>query len=197
MLAHCAADSRDRQRLGTYQEAGKIMAWELAASIAELIGAAAVVISLVYLAVQVRSATRELRTTTRDSAIQKFMEFNYCVMSDADPGWIFQAGCRDFRSLEEKDRTRLVHAMYSFFKMFENIYLHYLDRSVDEKVWPHNSPMLVAYASQPGAQFYLSHRREISTLGFGHFLKNTRHRTCQPDMLSTNSVTKNQLNKEY
>lgn len=80
------------------------------------------------------------------------MEFNYYVMSDPELGWIFQSGCRDFQSLDEKDRARPVHAMYSFFRMFQNIYLHYLDDSVDGKVWPHNSPMLLAYASQPGAQ---------------------------------------------
>jgi hypothetical protein len=79
------------------------MAWEAIGSIADLIGATAVVISLVYFAVQVSSGTRELRTTTRDLAIQKLMEFNYYVMSDAELGWIFQSGCRDFQSLEEKD----------------------------------------------------------------------------------------------
>jgi hypothetical protein len=42
------------------------MAWEAIGSIADLIGATAVVISLVYFAVQVSSGTRELRTTTRD-----------------------------------------------------------------------------------------------------------------------------------
>jgi hypothetical protein len=58
--------------------------------------------------------------------------------------------------------------------MFENIYLHYLDGSVDEKVWRHNSPMLVAYASQPGVQFYLSHRREIFDPRFWAFLEENK-----------------------
>lgn len=147
------------------------MNWEAIGSLAEVVGAFAVVISLIYLAVQVRSGTRELRITTRDAAFQKLMEFNYYVMSDPELGWIFQSGCRDFQSLDEKDRARLVHAMYSFFKMFENIYLHYLDDSVDQKVWLHNSPMLLAYASQPGAQFYLSHRREIFDPRFWQFLE--------------------------
>lgn len=147
------------------------MNWDAIGSLAELIGAAAVVVSLIYLSFQVRSGTRELRTNTRDLAFQKLMEFNYYVMSDPDLAWIFQSGCRDFQSLEEKERARLVHAMYSFFKMFENIYLHYLDKSVDEEVWVHNSPMLLAYASQPGAQFYLSHRREIFDPRFWDFLE--------------------------
>ena len=150
------------------------MNWEAVSSIAEVIGAIAVVVSLIYLAVQVRSGTRDLRTTTRDMAFQKLMEWNYYVMATEELGWIFQSGCRDFHSVDEKQRARLVHAMYSFFKMFENVYLHYLDGSVDENVWRHNSPMLVSYASQPGAQYYLSYRREIFDPRFWEFLESNK-----------------------
>ena len=146
------------------------MSWEVIGSISQLVGAAAVVVSLVYLAFQVRNSTREMRTSTRDSAFHSLMEWNYYVMSDPDLGWIFQSGCRDFQSLDEKNRARLLHVMYSFFKMFENVYLHHLDRSVDRRVWIHNAPMLLAYASQPGARYYLSHRQKIFDPRFWAFL---------------------------
>ena len=147
------------------------MNWEAIGSIAELIGAAAVVISLLYLAVQVRSGTQELQTNTRDSSFHSLLEWNYYMMSDSELGWIFQTGCRDFMSLEEKERARLIHVMYSFFKMFENVYLHYLDGSVDRDVWEHNHPMLLAYATQPGARYYLEHREKIFDPRFWQFLQ--------------------------
>lgn len=137
------------------------MNWEAIAAIAELAGALAVVISLVYLASQVRSGTRTLKTTTRDSSFVSLMDFNHAVMSDPDLAYIFQVGCHDYDALEERERARLVHVFYSFFKMFEKIYLHYLDGSVDESVWVHNKPMLLAYAIQPGAKYYLSLREKI------------------------------------
>ena len=137
------------------------MNWEAMAAIAELSGALAVVISLVYLASQVRSGTRTLRTTTRDSSFVSLMDFNHAVMSDPDLAYIFQVGCHDYDALEERERARLVHVFYSFFKMFEKIYLHFLDGSVDESVWVHNKPMLLAYATQPGAKYYLSMREKI------------------------------------
>jgi hypothetical protein len=61
--------------------------------------------------------------------------------------------------LEEDDRARLIHVMYSFYKLFENIYLHSLDGSIDPDVWERNQAVFVAYASQPGCQRYLGHRR--------------------------------------
>jgi hypothetical protein len=147
------------------------MSWEVVTSLAELVGAVAVVVSLVYLAIQVRTGTHELRTSTRDSSFHSLMEWNYYIMSDPDLAWIFQSGCRDFLALDEKSRARLVHVMYSFFKMFENLYLHSLDRSVDEGVWTHNAPMLLAYASQPGARYYLSHRQKIFDPRFWAYLQ--------------------------
>src|SRR5205085_4939435 len=147
------------------------MTWEAIGAIANLVGAAAIVVSLIYLTAQVRTGTHAIRTSTRDAAFQSLMEWNYYVMSDPELGWIFQMGCRDFRSIDEKARARLVHVMYSFFKMFEKIYLHSLDGSVEQSVWIHNSPMLVAYASQPGAQYYLSQRRKIFDPRFWSFLE--------------------------
>lgn len=150
------------------------MSWDVITSIANLVGAVAVVVSLVYLAMQVRAGTRELRTNIRDSSFHSLSEWNFHIMADPELGWLFQTGCRDFQSLDEKSRARLVHVLYSFFKMFENMYLHSLDQSVDEGVWKYNAPMLLAYARQPGAQHYLAHRQKIFDPRFWAYLHQAR-----------------------
>ncbi len=101
-------------------------------------------------------------------------------MSDPDLAWIFQTGCHNFQSLDEKARARLVHVLYSFFKMFEKIYLHSLDGSVEQNVWTHNSPMLLAYASQAGARYYLAQREKIFDPRFWSFLEKNRSSDVLP-----------------
>ena len=150
------------------------MNWYAVGAVAEVVGAAAVVISIVYLAVQIRSGYRELRTNTRDSTFRSLMEFNYYIMSDAELPWIYQAGSRDINCLDEKQRMRFGHVMYSFSKLFENLYLHYLDGSVEEDVWTHNKSMLISYANQPGAQYYLAQRKENLDPRFWEFLEKNR-----------------------
>ena len=61
-------------------------------TISQIIGTLAVVLSLIYLAIQVRQGTKNLRTTTRDSSFRSLMEWNYYIMSDPDLAWIFQQG---------------------------------------------------------------------------------------------------------
>jgi len=147
------------------------MNWDAIAAIAEIVSAIAVVVSLLYVAFEVRSGTRAIRVASRDSSFQSLMDFNFAVMSDPELGYVFQLGCHDYDALDERERARLVHVLYAFFKMFEKIYLHYLDGSVDESVWIHNKPMLLAYAIQPGARYYLSHREKIFDPRFWQLLE--------------------------
>ncbi len=137
------------------------MNWEAIGAIGELLGAIAVVISLVYVASQVKSGTRALKTTTRDSAFHSLQEWNYSVLSEPDLAWIFQRGMAEPHVLDERQQARFVHLMYGFLKLYENIYLHVLDGSVGAEAWEHNKEVLAAFANQPGTQRYWNGRRPI------------------------------------
>jgi len=147
------------------------MNWEAVGAIAELVGAAAVVISLIYLAFQVRTGSRALQTTMRDSSFHALTEYNLYLISDPDLPWEFQQGCRDPSGLNEKQKARFVHSAYAFFKLFENLYLHYLDGSLRAEAWEYNSKVLIAYAAQPGAQSYVRARLPIFEPRFREFLE--------------------------
>ena len=135
------------------------MNWEAFGAIAELVAAAAVVISLLYVSLQLRAGRRELQTSTRDSVFRQLQEFNHVVMGDPDLADIFQRGSADMNALEPGEKARYTHTMYSFFKVFENMHLHYLDGSVPAELWEANMPMLVLYGTQPGGRQYWEQRR--------------------------------------
>ena len=137
------------------------MTWDRLSALADIISAVAVVISLIYLAIQVRSGARSLRTTLRDSAFHSLSEWNFHIMSEPDLAHIFQQGCQDIETLNERERARFVHVMYSFYKMFENIYLHFFEGSVGGEAWDSNKMILVAYSPLPGAQAYWRQRGAV------------------------------------
>ncbi len=137
------------------------MNWEAIGAIGELLGAIAVVISLIYVALQVRSGTQALKTSTRGAAFRSLQEWNYAVLSEPDLAWIFQRGMAEPQVLDEHQQARFVHLMFSYLKLFENIYLHLLDGSVGAEAWEHNKEVLAAFANLPGTQRYWSGRRPI------------------------------------
>jgi len=137
------------------------MNWEAITALSDFIAAIAVVISLVYIAIQVRIGAKALKTDLRDATFRTIMEWNYAVTADPALADLFQRSAADWDLLEGQERARAVHLMFSYFKLFENIYLHYLDGLVEEKVWLSNKQILLAYGTQPGAQYYLSNRMPV------------------------------------
>jgi hypothetical protein len=59
------------------------MNWEAIAAVSELVAAIAVVISLINIAVQVRSGASAFRTSIRDTSFHALMEFNYALTESA------------------------------------------------------------------------------------------------------------------
>lgn len=135
------------------------MNWDAFGAIGEVVGATAVVVSLIYVSIQLRSGTRALQTTTRDSVFKSLQEWNLVVMADPRLGWIFQSGAGNFEGLGEEDRARYLHVMYSFFKVFEGIYLHHLDGVVPPEIWEPQLNTLTLYATQPGGRRYWEARK--------------------------------------
>ena len=60
---------------------------------------------------------------------------------------------------------------YSFFKVFENIYLHYLDKSIESSVWENNHKIFITYFKTPGLQFYWNERKGMFDPRFVSFLE--------------------------
>ena len=135
------------------------MNWDALGAVGEIVGALAVVISLLYLAIQVRSGSRVLRIQMQDYAYHGFQEWNYRVAADPELPLVFQKGGADFESLDERKKARFLHIMFSFYKMFENTYLHYLEGSVGEEAWKYNRLFLSLYVWQPGCRNYWENRK--------------------------------------
>ncbi len=137
------------------------MNWEAIGAIGEVLGAVAVVATLLYVARQLDEQSRALTTSVRDSAFQQLQEWNFQVMADPDLSHLFQLGAAtdDWSGFSPEERSRLIHVFYSFFKTFENVYLHTAEGSAPPEVWDRNCQVFFAYAAQPGCRRYWNDRR--------------------------------------
>ena len=137
------------------------MNWEAIGAIGEVLGAVAVVATLLYVARQLDEQSRALTTTVRDSAFQQLQEWNYQVMADPLLSHLFQRGAAsdDWSGFSPEERSRLIHVLYSFFKTFENIFVHTAEGSAPPEVWERNCQVFFAYAAQPGCRRYWNDRR--------------------------------------
>lgn len=137
------------------------MNWEALGALSELLGAAAVVLTLLYLSRQIAHQNRALETTMRDSVFRQLQDYNFVVMGDERLGGLFQRGVAEVNpeGFSEDDRARFIHAMFGFFKIYENIYFHRLEGSISEEAWRQNRLILFLYAERPGGRAYWERRR--------------------------------------
>ena len=111
------------------------MELSLIVNIAEIIGTVAVVVSLVYVGIQVRQNTRSTKLATGQNLSHDLRETLAPIYSDSEFARIHLAGMKDVGSLTGVERYRVYTYIQSTFRAFENVYYHYRNGAVDAYVW--------------------------------------------------------------
>jgi hypothetical protein len=87
--------------------------WDVAASIAEVIGAIAVVVSLIYLSTQIGASTKATKAAAFQAAVQSEMEFASMIVAHAGIWDKILTSAR----LAEGEETRAAIALYNIFML--------------------------------------------------------------------------------
>ena len=146
------------------------MNWEAIGTISEAIGAGAVVLSLAYVAVQIRQNTRQVRVATHDGTTRDFRQFTRQLLASG-LSKVFSQGLEDYAALDEQQKLDFAFMMYDLFKAFENIHYHYLHGTLGEDAWKGWRRFIASYVTAPGAQHYWAIRRDIFTPEFQDFIE--------------------------
>jgi hypothetical protein len=93
------------------------------ANLGQIIGAVAVVISLFYVASQIRQNTNAVRSATAQAVHEHFSIWYNLVAADAELAQIAANGLRDYSSLSEQERVRFVTTFMSFISYSQNAFL--------------------------------------------------------------------------
>ena len=109
------------------------MNWEAIGAVAEGLGAIAVIMSVLYLAVQIRSQTREARlAATRDLATEFRISTEH-MFKDKELSRLNRIGLRHYMSLEEDDRMRVSLIWFNMLRVMEQQFLHTHHAAIDNK----------------------------------------------------------------
>jgi len=99
---------------------------EALGNLGDFVGGIAVVATLIYLAIQVRQNTSQLRDSStivrvqaRDEAFHSFTEFRSKIICNADVADLYRRGLRDIDALEGTDRLRFHMLMSEYFHLLQ------------------------------------------------------------------------------
>src|SRR5436309_16039217 len=92
------------------------MNWDAISAISQLVDSIAVVLSVLYLALQVHRSTRVARPATQDAAATALRDVTKPFMENAELERIWRIGLEEIGTLSVEERTRFFHAAYQFLK---------------------------------------------------------------------------------
>ena len=139
-------------------------------SIGEFLSSIAVLVSLVYLAIQIRSSTETARTSTYQSVVSDFGALNRAMASTPDLSGMFANAMEDFESLSAEEKARISQLFFVCFHYFENMYYQYRKGYLENDVWIGWKRLMLTYHSRPGFQSWWSIRRDVFSQSFVDFL---------------------------
>ena len=128
-------------------------------AIGEIVGAIAVVISLIYVGVQVKQNTTATRVVTTQAHVESWNHVvsSLCQSSETASNW--HQGLQDLSRLDGGQRVQFFALLGLVNRYYEASYLGWSSGVLDERLWSGLREMLVDSMSYPGAREWWNHRR--------------------------------------
>jgi hypothetical protein len=126
------------------------MRLDVLAQLGEFVGGFFVVISLVYLAYQVRQNTRSLRAENYARILTRMSELQSRLALDAGLNHVRTVGAEDPARLSRADRVRFSWALYELIGTAEFMFHQFREKTLPDAVWVRWEATLGWWLSHPG-----------------------------------------------
>lgn len=110
------------------------MNWDAIGAVGEIIGAIAVVVSLLYLALQIRAQNSQAKLTALHE-MSREQRIASEILAQKDLSEIFVRANKDYGSLSEAESVQLIVVITGLFRAWERAFLENRDGNLDANVW--------------------------------------------------------------
>ena len=148
------------------------MNWEAVSGIAEIVGVIVVVISLLYVGVQIRQNTRATRYQATQNLVAGMSDAHFPISSDGEFAAIARKGGYDRSSLTDDEQLRYNMWMFSLFNQYDFAYHKYKAGELDEIIWKkleYEVPRWIA--SLPGVREWWEQDKERMSRDFVNYVE--------------------------
>jgi len=155
------------------------------ANIGQVIGAIAVVISRSYVALQIRQNTNAVRAATAQSVHEHFANWYTTFASDPSLSAVVINGLKDYGSLSETDKARLVAIFMAFLSYSQNAFLKWRQGLLAPSLWLGWEQVIMNLVCAPGGKAFWKERSYLFGEEFRRYveddlMKRTPHPEAKP-----------------
>jgi hypothetical protein len=128
------------------------MNWDAIGAIGEILGAAAVVLSLAYLATQIRQNTKSAQAASRDSISRSTIDVLTSISHDAESSKLYFTGLMNPDALDEDGVFRFDMMLYAVFESHESAFAQWKRGVLTDSDWEKWKWIIGNYMAAPGVQ---------------------------------------------
>jgi hypothetical protein len=125
-------------------------------NLGEFVGGIAVIVTLLYLAAQVRQNTGSVHAASRQDVVESFRQWNRQIYEIDGLVEIMQAGTRKYPNIAQPDRMKFVSYMADHCLHFQSAFALYESGALEEETYQAYLEFLVGQLSTPGGAAYWS-----------------------------------------
>ena len=128
------------------------MNWEAISAVGQLIGALAVLITLIYLAIQMKQNTAAVATSTYESTMTGFNDINVIVASTPILASILDRGCMSTDELTEIETVQFNFILRCYANQWWKLFKLYERGSLERIEWSIFAKEAAQFLDQPGCK---------------------------------------------
>jgi hypothetical protein len=138
------------------------MNWDAIGAVGETVGAAAVFLTLAYLALQIRQNTKATQASAVNSSITEVNRVRQALFESEEVVVIYESGMADPQKLSKTERTRFRLIMHTVLLSEANIHSQAVFAKLSESTWDTQRHVLTRIVATPGGRwFWRNYGREF------------------------------------
>ena len=146
----------------------KLKQW---ANLAEIIGALAVVVSLVYVGIQVNDSAGAVRSSAANDVNVALQTWYMEVGADQQTSTIVYRGLMSEQALPEEKEFQFLMMLHGFFLGAQNSYLMAVEGTIDEELVDSLTVVIIGINNLPGMKRYWRQRKSYLHAGFAEWVE--------------------------
>ena len=141
--------------------------------IINIIASVGVILSVVFLAYQIKKNTTAVKANYSDSLNTTNMEFLRQMIENRELGELMEKAVNTWNELNEDDKRTSNYMFIQLFRHWENMYYQHELSVLDKKLWSSHLNTMIGYFHHTGTQEWWVHRRMAFAEDFRDFLEKT------------------------
>ncbi len=148
------------------------MNWDAIGAISEIMGAFLVLITLIYLSIQIRNNTKEVKSENAHRITDSFNQLNLLVASNERLAALWPKGMADYDDLSDPQKISFGFMQLAAFRIYDSLYYQIQRGTGNEQLWEGELNTIRWLFSSPGMRAWWIQQQFAFSPGFQKYIDN-------------------------